>query len=401
MPSLLRPRIVLLLSAMLLLAACGQTVTASHTSPTPSPSPFTATPFPTFPPVPTVAVIPSSGQPVWGKTASWSHANLPPGFGMQFHVSDLQVANSDGKIAYACAVPGNQTQTGRPRVVVTHDGGASWAYAANIPVTWYSCVQLVVDMLDPSVVVAADDFGGPQEVTFDGGQSWQLLPLPTQQAVLRLATRGDYAYALIQVPENGGASASVILAESSDHLRTWHEIDGNLAPRNLRQFWLNPGNGALMLQTYESGLWTSTDDGASWRQMTIPAIGIVDYMVQRPIANQPWRLCAEYYENSQGTLICTMDGGHTWFQPPAVPFWTMAGIASDGALLVYDQSYMVYRLPLGATRWQKLGAAPQAGCCIVYVGASAGGTLWKFPAESDGAAISDKPNDVYVAAYPY
>ncbi|HEX6541503.1 MAG TPA: hypothetical protein VF040_07090 [Ktedonobacterales bacterium] len=403
-----RPRIAILLlatvsSLLLLLAACGQPATASHARPTPTR--FVFTPLPTYPPIPTVKVIPSSGQPVWGNTTSWAHANLPAGFGMLFHESDLRVAASDGKTAYSCAVPGDQTQPGHPRVVVTHDGGATWAYTTAIPVAWYSCVQLVVDMLNPSMVVAAGDFsGGTQEVTLDGGTSWQPLALPPQEAILSLATRGSSSYALIQVPQNGGASATTILAESSDSLRTWHEIDGNLPAVNLRQFWINPGNGALMLLSYQTGLWSSADDGATWQQAKIPVVGVVDYMVQQPIANQPWRLCASYRasENDSSTsLVCTADGGHGWFAPPPVSFWQMAGISSDGALLVYDQSYMVYRLPAGATQWQKLGAAPHAGCCIAYMPSSKGDMLWKFPAESDGAAISDKPNDVYVAAYPY
>jgi hypothetical protein len=401
-----KPRaiVVVLLFAVLLLSACGQAAAKPNPTVTLLPT-LPPTPLPTPPPTPTIAVIQSSGQPAWGNVASWSHAGLPVGFGMQFHVSDLGVAASDGKTAYSCAVPGDPTRTGNPRVVVTHDGGASWTYVTNIPVLWYSCAQLVVDMLDSSMVIAAGDFGGgTQEVTFDGGQSWQALPLPPQQMILQLATRGDHAYALLTKPNVGSNGANTILAESADHLRTWHEIDNGLAARNLRRFWINPGNGALLLQTYATGLWTSTDEGAHWTQMGIPALSLVDYVVQQPIANQPWRLCAEYYASqdvSTGSLICTVDSGYSWFAPPPGPFWQLAGIARDGALLAYDAAYMVYRLPHGATRWQKLGAAPQAGCCIHYAPTSVGGMLWKFPAESDGAGNADKPNDVYFAVYPY
>src|SRR5690242_9927184 len=223
-----RLRCVMLLLAMLLLSACGRAAATPSASATPPPP--TPTPFPTQPPVPTVAVIQSSGQPTWGNGALWSHTNLPAGFGMQFHVSDLQVAASDGRTAYACAVPGDQTQPGHPRVVVTHNGGASWVYTSNIPVMWLSCVALVVDMLDPSVVIAQGDFTGPQEATFDGGKSWQALSLPPQQAILRLATYNGYTYALMTKPNVGPNGAGTILAESSDHLRTWQEVDTNLAP---------------------------------------------------------------------------------------------------------------------------------------------------------------------------
>jgi len=396
-------RCVTLLLAMLLLSACSRAAVASSATATPLPTP-TPFPIPTMPPMPTVAVIQSSGQTVWGNIAFWTHTNLPAGFGQQFHVSDLQVAESDGKTAYACAVPGDQTQSGHPRVVVTHNGGASWAYATDIPASWGSCARLVVDMLDPSLVIAQEDFLGPQEITFNGGRAWQALLLPPQEEISQFATHGDHAYALILIPQNGGSSSSEILAESSDRLHTWQEIDANLAAMNLRNFWINPGSGALLLQTYANGLWTSTNDGATWEQMNIPASNIVGYMVQQPIANQPWRLCAEYYASqdaSTGSLICTADGGKAWYMPPAAPFLQMAGITSDGALLVYDRSFMVYRLPAGATRWQKLGAAPHKGGSILYMPASAGGMLWMFAMESDGAGAPPDPRAIYSARYPY
>lgn len=407
--------IVALLLAVLLLSACGQQVGAKQQA-TATPALPTSTPFPTQQPTPAVTVIPSGGQPVWGKTASWSHANLPAGFGLQFHVSDLQVADSDGRIAYACAVPGKQDQAGTPRVVVTRNGGASWTYVTNIPVSWYSCAALVVDMLDPSVVIAEGDFLGPQEITFDGGKSWQALPLPSQQTILRLAICGQSAYALMEVPQNGGLSSITIFAESSDHLRTWHEIDGHLAAMNLRQFWINPGSGALLLQTYDNGLWTSTDEGAHWQQMSIPIVGAVDYFMQQPKANQPWRLCAEYYDprNDAGfSLICTNDGGHIWFvlelQGQTVPmkFVQVAGIADDEAILLLGspdgtvQDFMVYRLPADTARWQMLGKPPQGGSVLRYVASPHGDMLWMFPAESDGAGGGADPAAVFSAAYPY
>jgi photosystem II stability/assembly factor-like uncharacterized protein len=394
-------RCLALLITVLLLSACGRAAASPVATATPLSTP---TPFPTPPPLPTVAVIQSSGQPIWGNVASWSHANLPAGFGMQFHVSDLQVAASDGRTAYACAVPGDQTQPGHPRVVVTHNGGASWAYTTDIPVTWYSCVALAVDMLDPSVVIAQGDFGGPQEATFDAGKSWQALSLPPQQAILQLATYNGRTYALMSKPNVGPNGAGTILAASADHLRAWQEIDANLAPTNLRRFWINPGNGALMLLTFTSGLWTSTDGGATWQQMNIPVSSIADYAVQQPLANQPWHLCSAYdasSNNSGLTLVCTTDGGHAWYQAPLGPSGQPAGIASDGALLVYDGNFMVYRLPAGATRWQKLGAAPHAGCCIQYVPASAGGMLWMLAMESDGAGAPPDPRAIFSARYPY
>lgn len=128
-----KPRTVVGVSlfAALLLSACGQAAAKPNSTVTLLPT-LPTTPLPTLPPTLTVAIIQSSGQPVWGNVASWSHAGLPAGFGMQFHISDLGVAASDGKTAYSCAAPGDPTRTGNPRVVVTHDGGASWTYVTGL-----------------------------------------------------------------------------------------------------------------------------------------------------------------------------------------------------------------------------------------------------------------------------
>ncbi len=76
-------------------------------------------------------------------------------------------------------------------------------------------------------------------------------------------------------------------------------------------------------------------------------------------------------------------------------------MAGDGAIIVYGSDFMVYRLPAGATRWQKLGAAPQAGCCIQYFPATTSDMLWMFTAESDGAGAPPDPRAIYSAVYPY
>lgn len=396
MRSAQNPRIIALLLAVLLLSACGQVVAKPHaTATTPAP-----TPMPTLPPTPTVAVIHSSGQPTWGKTAYWSHANLPAGFGMQFHVSDLQVAPSDGETAYSCAAP---VTANIPQVIVTHDAGAHWQATAPVAPAFDECDQLVIDQLNPQIVIAESCCSvGPAAISRDGGASWHALPSADQHMISQIATIGTKTWGLVSVPITNGVN--YILGESDDGMQTWREIDGTLAGKNLRGFWINPGNGALLLQEYDTGLWTSTDDGAHWQQMGNPASNIVDYMVQQPIANLPWRLCAEYYasqNSSTGSLICTADGGYAWYDPPAEPFWQMAGISSDGALLVYDSGYMVYRLPVGATRWQKLGAAPHTGCCIHYAPTSQSGMLWMFAAESDGAGAPPDPRAIFSARYPY
>ena len=62
---------------------------------------------------------------------------------MQFHVSDIGVAPSDGDIAYACTT--TLSQSSQTEAVVTHDGGMSWGPVTNINVNFDGCSYVTVD----------------------------------------------------------------------------------------------------------------------------------------------------------------------------------------------------------------------------------------------------------------
>src|SRR5215467_4049383 len=109
--------VILIVALVSFVAACADTSDGVRTQvagPTPSPA-STRPPLPTA--TLTLTIVKTSGPPIAGRAAVWMRANLPAGFGMLFHVSDLQVAASDGATAYSCQ---------GARVVVTHDAGVSW-----------------------------------------------------------------------------------------------------------------------------------------------------------------------------------------------------------------------------------------------------------------------------------
>ena len=109
---------------LLVLAGCGQSRQGST---------------PEFTPIPTAQALPTSSPLTHIITLRWSQAALPPGFGMEFHVSDIGVAPSDGDIAYACTT--TLFQPYQTKVVVTHDGGASWGPVTNINVNFGGCAE--------------------------------------------------------------------------------------------------------------------------------------------------------------------------------------------------------------------------------------------------------------------
>ena len=167
-----KPHVATLLLATLialpLLAGCSQAVAKPVTAaPTTTPNPIVgeATPQPGAPPVP-------------GKPVSWHRANLPAGFGLAMHSSDLQVAASDGTVAYSCMTPGTlQGKASAPQVIVTHDAGATWAATARIAATFNVCDHLVIDQLNPAIVIAYgySNAGEQASMSADGGESWRML----------------------------------------------------------------------------------------------------------------------------------------------------------------------------------------------------------------------------------
>lgn len=414
MPAVQRRRASVLLICMIcigwLLAGCGQGASATLRTTAATRAP-TAVAMPTPTTTPVVRILQASGPPIAGRTLHWQHANLPTGFGMVFHESDLRVSASDGATAYACAAPNGAAH---PQVVVTHNAGATWTRAADIPAAWGQCPFLVVDALDPAIVVA--DSGmvtniTPQAISTDSGASWQLTSNAPVYSILQPATVGSRTYAiLLQSDANGDSNT---LGVSDDHLKTWHAIDTGISDRNYRSLWVNPSTGAILLET-ESALWSTDDGGQRWSRLQFPIPVWDDIVVQQPTAGKRlWHLCeSSSSATTNGVrIMCTADGGKTWTQEPALALANSAvygeavvGIAKDDSLLAYttSSSQTLFRLPYGATRWQLLGALPTTSTGgIIYSPYGSDGTLWTLPAESDGASTPDPANAVYAAACPF
>lgn len=412
-------RLALGLGLAALLAGCGATTGAALQAPRTSATPTsTRIVLPTPIPTPALTVLQATGAPVAGLAPSWQHASLPVGFGMAWHQSDLQVSASDGTTAYSCGVPSGAA---RPQVIVTHDGGASWTRVADVPNGWTECDAIGVDALDPSIVIAS---GGPptsgeqQAVSVDGGATWRLTSATPQYSIVATATRGSRTYALLASSANNSVRLS--LGVSDDHLRTWRAIDTTLNTSDYRTFWLNPTNGALLVESWPGGgafqLWSSTDDGAHWSQILAPMANAGEFVARQPETAASWHVCGVVPaagSSPVGSFVCTSDGGRTWAQEPLlVPGGaasygeSIAALPADGSLLAEVTEAggsALYRLPAGETRWQALGRAPSGsdgGATYAPTG-SGGGLLWTFPAESDGASTPDSPTDVYSAAYPY
>ncbi len=381
---------------LLLLAGCASTraVPTVHSSPTSS-TVASVTPLPAATFV-TLVSKPLSWQPA---------AMLPPAPRPAF------VAPSDGSTAYLCQ-PSSDDQSGPTaqgvpaQVWRTSDRGAHWLRQTDVPVALdrNEC-QIVVDSFDPSVAVAVLAFrpqaggaGGPDPTSYldyatrDGGASWRLLPATTPYGMLQMATRQGVTYALREVPQGGPQTA--LLWSSTDGMTTWKPL-GTKIGADLNTLWLNPANGALIVQSggdQGKTLWKSTDGGLTFTQIRQNNEGFVAAI---PTGAGDWTICGIDYDaaptDEQIALRCSIDSGATWqirsdatvapIPVDSFVYWTQIfGIARDGSLLAIlsqGDTPALYRLPAGASAWIALGSInPYA--TVLYSAGPDNGVIWQF-----------------------
>lgn len=399
-------------ACLVVLVALFATVLHQHPSAAPSTSlatniPPTIVPFPSWTPttIPTPTTVPTpinltvinaSGPPVPGPHPNWQTHKLPygiiPVIGEGTYT--LSVAPSDGNTAYACD---GFASTGPFTVIVTHDRAAHWTRVTTVP----TCSPVTIDDLNPNIVVIGNS------ITFNGGYTWQQPPsLKSAPDFYSFATRGNYIYAVFVAP-----SQSATLAVSRDGLQTWTPIGQGIMlgppPYTFTHLWLSPSGSDMLVETAQNGdLWHSLDAGQHWAQVALPqspqGVFYSSEIFHYDSTQHGWHICSSYTtqndpaqdEHPRMVTQCTRDLGRSWTQLPDLQIdygdnYGLLGIEPDGTLVaslfflphasVQYTQVLIMCLPVGATRWQNLGAQPDIGAGVAYVSGTGNGTLWEFP----------------------
>lgn len=446
-----RPRAMritaLLLNAVVCLALVLSGCASSHKPSKPTPT------------VPEPTITPLPANPL-----TWQPVTMPQGFAADHPATDaLAVAPSDGDIAYACFEPAGST-TPTPQLWVTLDRATTWtpvALPASLgSVGWCS---LLVDAANARTLIVGISMLAPglsdrYSVSFDGGSSWQSLPLSPDIGLLSVASHGATTYALEVVATVSGMATTLVA--SGDHLRSWRAIDKSLTTpgTQVTGFWVNPASGALLAQVTtpppaptptvspskatasptpsasataqpaarQTTLWLSANGGSSWSQAQTAVAQQV--AAQSSASGQTWRLCAGASDPAGAAanqLACSADGGKTWQKQTALSVSytctictiptgsestriapaTIFALPSDASVLAMSpdwygsrteiKGYGVYRLTPGAAQWQSLGPAPQP---TIQSGPSSATTvIWALPSAK---ASLDPQGRVFLATYP-
>jgi hypothetical protein len=419
---------------LLLLGLC----TACGQGSSPETSPATAA---TAPAIPTT---PPAGSLTW--TPHTPPVTAPQPQGVSGRLS-LAVPPSDGQMAYLCAPAGTRA----PRTVslwLTRDGGVTWTPTAPVVVTVPGPIapgtgpvigcDMITDDVQPGTLVARASLpsvgcmactNAVAYVTTDYAAHWSLLRFPSNRhSYLRaLATRGSVSYAIFGIPPASATPADDVFVKSTDGMRTWTTVPvpivgaAQAVPQTeqVMQLWLNPYNGALLVETSNSyfndeHFWVSST-GTRWTALPAPPFpfAVGSFVVQQPFTAAPWHICGgdpaafgtigQNANTHSDDLACTADSGAHWVtrhidfatHDGDLPDYTLVTIADDGGLL-FSNGPTLERFAIGTDGVESLGPVPNAGL-ILYASGGGAGMLWAGPADSYPDA--DPQGRIFTASY--
>lgn len=432
------------LAAVVLVAIGFGRLFASHGRPVVHASPtVTNHPAPTVAPAHPVAwkqlAFPSAWDHPAGVTTPGS-ATPTIGSGVTYSNAMLGFTAADANIVYAC-VSHFDTGSAVYTIWVSHDRGATWTRAGTLPSGQQAQCEIIIDSADAQKAIVNLYWYQPGAsplqpnglvfATTDGGHSWTALPGNYRYA--QMASYGGKVFVL-RLDTPGAPDLGYRLMVSADGMRTWTPLDQTLADASatISAFWLNPANGSILAYAFSGSarsFWSSPDRGGTWRRISVPTNGLLQTIaVQWPLGAEPWRICAAGQlinvapVDEHNQLACTLDGGKTWVDRPALDITltcdclkgraftsisalNLVGIAPDGSLLAtildrYDGDNPhvgLYRLPPTATTWEPIGDASLNNSIFLLPS----GVLWMSGWRSVNPASFWTPASyVSTAAYP-
>jgi photosystem II stability/assembly factor-like uncharacterized protein len=303
---------------------------------------------------------------------TWQAQGTPLASGM------TAVDFADAQHGWAVGVkPGPTTETwGLGAVIRTGDGGTSWSHC-TVPATGE---LRAVSFADGShgCAVGAD---GAVLTTADGGATW----------TGRFLTDGPWLWAVDQVDAQhiwvaGGVMGTVgwmpFLASSEDGGASW-QTQSQAMPSGLVRD-VDMADSLIGWAVGESGLFHTTDGGASWTDVgDATTAGTDGDKVVAVGASAAWVTAFDEQSSLEGRVFRTLDAGASWQERTLSPAdWGFADIvALDASTAVVtgrtDQSVVVtWTTTDGGVTWACPGATAGMSCTGV-----------SFPTPNDGWAV--------------
>jgi len=290
----------------------------------------TLTPVPGFPvnlASPGLAQVSADGQTVFvtagarivcstDRGQTWTErATIAPG--TLTRVNQFSADPVDSNTLYAVV----SLDAGSSGLYVTHDGARTWSQLSLATNPQHVVQDFAIDATDPGTIWAAA-FDGLW-VSHDRAVTW------TRTSFFASNSYASYAVALD--PRNPAtiyaSTPGGLIFRSSDNGATWSNITGNSFSQGIFTLAVNPAHSGTLLIGGASGVWGTTNDGASWSPQVQGLVAT--YMRQFSASAARDRI---YFSDNAGTVGYIAGGADatTPINTDALHQLNAANISADG-----------------------------------------------------------------------
>ncbi len=249
----------------------------------------------------------------------------------------------------------------------SEDAGQSWRLVDS-PLSSYCVWALAVDPVEPQTMFAGT--GTPTPATLfrstDGGRRWEQRPAEIAEECPNVGIPRVTGIAIDPVNRRSiwvGLEVDGV-RHSADGGDTWVTIDGNIPNPDVHNVAVAGGPPKTVFVVVNNDVFTSTDDGATWKSVRIREVFPWSYprgiMVQPGNPKVVFVTIGDTTPGRIGTVMRSKDAGKTWENlslpvQPNTAMW-VANIQPHDPQVVFAASRYgyLYRSDDGGDSWRKL-----------------------------------------------
>jgi len=252
--------------------------------------------------------------------------------------------------------------------LATSDAGSTWSLRSPAPVLYGGVTIYGISFFDASIGFAVGDQREISETT-DGGMTWNQMDASNvpQSDLIRSVYFTDRKYGFVGTTDAYAAPSGTICS-TTDGGQTWNPIFSTNGGIYNIDFNIPGSNGANGVAQGRFGVnyWT-TDRGTTWHPGSTDQ---ANSLIARStfISATTGFAVAQNLSNSNGYILRTDDGGHTWHTVKTISLG-LSGIANNGAGVITAVGFggVIVESTDGGATWGQSFAGTNRWTDIRYV----------------------------------
>ena len=250
---------------------------------------------------------------------------------------------------------------------VSEDSGGTWSLLGGI-LRGQHVWALAIDSNAPGTMYAGTGTPTPAGVfrSNDGGQTWEQRPVEIAAECINVGTPRVTAIAIDPTAANRVWVGLEVdgLRLSTDSGESWRAINGAIPNPDVHNVTVTPGPPKTVIVVVNDDIYTSVDDGASWRSVGVQEAFPWGYprgiLVKPSDTSTVFVTIGDTTPGQIGTVMRSTDTGKTWSSlslpvQPNAAMWVVNAQPYDPDLMFAGSRYgYLYRSDDGGESWTKL-----------------------------------------------